>query len=231
MFLSMFYAKRFSAYYFNSIRKLCFSILENSNNNNKRSTHTFALYDRVHTTVPFTSFPHMYILWFEPCALCDIVSSFFFFVFLSFLAFFSFLLSIGEFIFSLFFVLFWCLFASSIFQHRTPYAWLNQCVQYNIHTALFYIYYIFHFGWILSILPSTIHHTHEAEKRKRKFHFPSSLFNVSSIFSYKILQTNQLNIAFEYFSPAKRELNKNCLRSLYIIIFIHRCCYCHHHLK
>lgn len=89
MFLSMFYAKRFSAYYFNSIRKLCFSILENSNNNNKRSTHTFALYDRVHTTVPFTSFPHMYILWFEPCALCDIVSTFFFFVFLSFLAFFS----------------------------------------------------------------------------------------------------------------------------------------------
>lgn len=171
MFLSMFYAKRFSAYYFNSIRKLCFSILENSNNNNKRSTHTFALYDRVHTTVPFTSFPHMYILWFEPCALCDIVSSFFFFVFLSFLAFFSFLLSIGEFIFFPFFC--FVLVPVCLFHFPTS---DSVCLVESVCTvqythSFFYIYYIFHFGWILSILPSTIHHTHEAEKEKENSFF------------------------------------------------------------
>lgn len=235
----MFYAKRFSAYYFNSIRKLCFSILENSNNNNKRAehTHTFALYDRVHTAVPFTSFPHMDILWFEPCALCDIVLTFF----IGFLSFCRFLFSSSSIHGRVyFFPFFWfvllpvCLFFFP--QHRT------LCTL-DSYTLLHFILtqYFFRFGWIQSIPPSTIHHTHEEAQAKDEeiSLFASSLFNVSSIFSYKILQTNQLNTAFEYsafFTKQKRELNKNCLRFLYITLhyfhsFIHRCCYCHHHLK
>lgn len=157
--------------------------------------------------MPFTSFPHMYILWFKPCALCDIVSTFFLL-----LALFS---SIHR---RVYFFPFFCLGAClpSIFPTLDSLR-LAQC-------ALFYLYF-FHFGWILSIFHHPIRHSHE------EFFFLPSLFNVSSIFSYKILQTNQLNIACSIFHQhKKREQNKNWLRFLNIIIFIHHC-YCHHHLK
>lgn len=104
-------------------------------------------------------------------------------------------LSIGEFIFSLFL----CVLLPVCLLFHFPasdsvHAWL-------VHTALFYIDSVFSvlLGFKVFHHPQFITPTKEQQQKMKNSLFASSLFNVSSIFSYKILQTNQLNTAFEYF--------------------------------
>ena len=142
MFLSMFYAKRFSAYYFNSIRKLCFSILDNSNssnNNNKNSTHllwTIECTQQCHSL----HFPTC-IFYGSNLVYCVILFRRYFFYPPSF----------------------FCAFFSSI--HRRVYFflfWLGACLPSifptsddSLHTKHCFILFIFSIlVWILSILSS-----------------------------------------------------------------------------
>lgn len=231
----MFYAKRFSAYYFNSIRKLCFGILENSNNNNKRRAHAHLL-RTIECTQQCHSLHFPTCIYFMVRTLCIVWYCFDFFHRFSFVLSLSFLLlrlSIGEFIFS----------SSSVcFGACLPFLFSSIGLRARLartHCFILYWLCIFRSGWILSNSPSTQFITPTKKQRQKNWrNFSLRRLYLTCHLYFRIRFFKPINLTqplsiFFHQQAKKGAKQKLPAFSLPYIIFIHRCCCCccHHHLK